>query len=42
MTKKKKKKANTDKTISNIIQIKKLKDFSQVILSEIIQICISP
>ena len=42
MTKKKKRKANTDKTISNIIQIKKLKDFSQVILSEIIQICISP
>ena len=42
MTKKKKRKANTDKTISNIIQIKKLKDSSQVILSEIIQICISP
>ena len=31
MTKKKKRKANTDKTISNIIQIKKLKDSSQVI-----------
>ena len=42
MTKKKKRKANTDKTISNIIQIKKLKDFSQVNLSVIIQICISP
>ena len=39
---KKKRKANTDKTISNIIQIKKLKDFSQVFLSVIIQICISP
>ena len=39
---KKKRKANTDKTISNIIQIKKLKDFSQVNLSVIIQICISP